>query len=179
MFQRKRAKAMIANKIGNTTSSDVDTINYDLYLLMRGKHMMPQIEKHWKRTGGYLLKMRDLCQKNNIPFMLVLYPYGIHVGENQWYEGRVHWGFEQGKTYTDYYAFDFIKDFANKNGIPIHNSLENFLANKDTELFWPLDGHMTPAGYEVLAESLSKNEEFREMIRKSQPLPTELQSNSS
>jgi len=151
----KRAKAVIA------TSDDlygkVDPIEYDGYLFMRGREKLPLIQKHWARTGKYLLKIKDLLASHGIDFTLVMYPYGIHVGPDEWSEGRAYWGFEKGKVYEDRFAFDMVKDFCKDNSIRYVNTLDNFLADKKpgVKFFFDLDGHMTPAGNRIMAECIS------------------------
>jgi len=158
-LEHKRAKAVISNL--QNEESNFDTIEYDQYLLIRGRSKLKQIEKHWKRTGKYLLMIKKLLEENNIDFMLVMYPYGIHVGKDQWNEGRLYWGFESGKTYNDYYAFDLVENFARKNNIPYINTLGEFLKTKNEKLFFDLDGHLTPKGNSVLADAISKNKDFK------------------
>jgi len=161
-MEGKRAKAVIANLEKNKAS--IDTIEYDHYLLIRGREKLPQIKEHLKRTEKYLLQIRNLLKENNIELILVLYPYGIHVGPDQWGEGRVYWGFEAGKTYDDYYAFQLLEDFAKKNDITYINTLQDFLKERDKPLFFDLDGHLTPQGNEVLANSIITHQAFRSTL---------------
>lgn len=81
-MEGKRSKAVIANLKNN--DPDFDSIAFDQYLLIRGPQKLPQVEKHWKRTEKYLLMVRDLLKENDIDLILVSYPYGIHVGPDQW-----------------------------------------------------------------------------------------------
>ena len=161
-MEGKRAKAVISNL--EKEKASIDTIEYDHYLLIRGRDKLPQIKKHWQRTEKYLLMIRDLLKENDIPLILAIYPYGIHVGPDQWAEGRVYWGFEPGKTYDDYYAFDLIQNFAKKNNIAFINTLDDFLEEKDKPLFFDLDGHLNPQGNEILANSIIANKVFKDNL---------------
>jgi len=153
----KRAKAVIATS--QEVAGKMDSIEYDGYLFMRGKDKLPFIKKHWALTSKYLLKIRDLLKQNGVEFMLVTYPYGIHVAPDEWQEGRVYWGFEQGKVYTDRYAFDLIEDFCKNNNIHFINTLDDFLAakkqNPGVKLYFDLDGHMAPAGNRIVARCIA------------------------
>ncbi len=153
----KRAKAVIAYQSG-------DTIEYDGRLFMRGETKADEIRKHFARTAKYILMNRDLAQANGAQFVLVMYPYGIYVGADQWNEGRIFWGFEKNKVYTDYFAFDLVRKFAASNQIPFVNLLDDFIQNRDKRLFFPYDGHFTPEGNRVAAEGLAKNPVFQETL---------------
>lgn len=155
----KRAKAAIATS--QEVAGRMDTIEYDGYLFMRGRDKLPFIKKHWALTGKYLLKIRDLLKQNGVEFMLVTYPYGIHVAPDEWQEGRVYWGFDRDKVYADRYAFDLIEDFCKNNNIRCVNTLDDFLAakkqNPGVKLYFDLDGHMTSAGNRIVARCIADN----------------------
>ena len=161
-IQGKKAKSVIVNL--EKDQAGIDTIEYDHYLFMRGRDKLPLIQEHWQLTQEYLLKIRDLLEENNIDLILVIYPYGIHVGPDQWDQGRVYWGFEKGKVYTDRYAFELIEDFARRHGIACINTLEGFIENKEKQLFFPFDGHLTPEGNEVMADSIVDSPVFRDIL---------------
>lgn len=155
----KRAKAVIATS--KEAADKIDPIEYDGYLFMRGRERLPLIQRHWARTGKYLLKIKNLLAGHGIDFTLVMYPYGIHVGPDEWSEGRVYWGFEEGRVYADRFAFDMVRDFCKDNSIRYVNALDSFLADKkpDVKFFFDLDGHMTPAGNRIMAECISSEVE--------------------
>lgn len=152
-----KAKAAIATTKENT-------IEFDGRLFMRGSAKAEEIQKHFERTGKYILMCRDLVREAGALFILVMYPYGTYVGPDQWGEGRVFWGFEKGKVVQDYFAFNLVKRFANEHSIPFVNLLDDFLAAKDRPLFFPFDGHFTPEGNRVVAEGLERSPVFQETI---------------
>lgn len=156
-LEGKRAKAVIA-----TTGQN--TIEFDGRLFMRGKPKADEIRAHFKRTGKYLLMCRDLALQHNAKFLLVMYPYGVYVGPNQWAKGRVFWGFEEGKVDTDYFAYDLVRQFAEENQIYFVNLLNDFLEHKDEELFFPYDGHFKPAANRVASEALIRHPEFQKVL---------------
>ena len=140
-------------------------IEYDGYLMIRGRHSMPQIKKHLKRTEKYLTLIKDALAEEGIPMILIAYPYGIHVGPDQWDRGREYWGFERGKIYDDYYAFDLVEDYVRRNRIPYINLLPAFLKNKGKELFFDIDGHLTPDANRIAAETIVRNESLEATLQ--------------
>ncbi|MBN1868956.1 MAG: hypothetical protein JW847_00035 [Candidatus Omnitrophica bacterium] len=161
-IQGKRAKAEIINS-GKVQSEDAK-IEYDGMLMLRGREKQELIEKNWARTAAYLTKIRDLLAQHNIPMILVMYPHGIYVGEDQWNDGREPWGFEKNKLYTDLYPFELVKQYAQKSGIPFINTLDHFFEVETQDFFYSYDGHMTPAGYRVVAEGITENETFQSAV---------------
>lgn len=153
----ERSKAVIATQ-------REDTIEFDGRLLMRGRAKADEIRTHFKRTAKYILMCRKLSQDHDAGFILVMYPYGIYVGPEQWAKGRIFWGFEEHKVYTDYFAFDLVRDFAEEHHIPFINLLNDLLAHKDEALFFPYDGHFTPRANEIAAEALTENPTFKEIL---------------
>jgi len=155
-LEGKRAKSLIVAKQAGEMAKN--PIEYDGYLMMRGPDRLPQIKEHFKRNEKYLNMIRDLFAFRGIPMILVIYPYGIHVGPDQWNEGRVYWGFEKGKVYDDYYAFDILEDYAKRNNIPCINLLPDFLEARDEHLFFDLDGHFTPLANKIAAKAIASNQ---------------------
>jgi len=161
-MEGKRAKSLIVQK--KTEEMARNPIKYDSYLMIRGRDKVPVIKEHFKRTEKYLDLIRKELAGKGISMILVVYPYGIHVGPDHWNEGRGYWGFERGRTYDDYYAFDMLKDYAKKASIPYINVLPALLKNKDKELYFDLDGHFTPEANRIVAEDIVKNKAFREAV---------------
>jgi hypothetical protein len=150
VLRGERAKAVIA------TSAN-DTIEFDGRLFLRGSEKQDEIRRHFVRTARYILMCRDLAAQYGVEFLLGIYPYGIHVGPDQWSEGRVSWGFEKGKTYQDLFSFEVVERFAAENNIPLINLLEPLRAHADEMLYFPYDGHFTPAANRVVAQALSQD----------------------
>ncbi len=149
----KRAKAVISSS--RDPRSVKASIEHDGLLLMRGRERETLIREHWGRTEKYLLKIRDLLRARGIPMAIVMYPHGIYVGADQWTEGRKTWGFEPGKRYTDRLPFELMAGFAQREGIPFVNTLEAFLRAPQARYFFDWDGHMTPAGNHIVADTVS------------------------
>ncbi|MBN1353548.1 MAG: hypothetical protein JW994_02620 [Candidatus Omnitrophica bacterium] len=161
-MNHKRAKALIVT--GRGKSEVTDTIVYDGYLMIRGRDKLPDIMKHFKRTEKYLNLIKYRLAEDGIPMVLVIYPYGIHVGPAQWGEGRAYWGFKKGKAYDDYYAFDILEDYARRNNLPCINVLPDFLKRKERKLFFDIDGHFTPEANSIVAEAITSNGAFDSLL---------------
>ncbi|OGW92446.1 MAG: hypothetical protein A3G33_03080 [Omnitrophica bacterium RIFCSPLOWO2_12_FULL_44_17] len=146
-IEGKRAKAVIA-------TGGEESIDQDGKIFLRGSLKAAEIKKHFPRTAKYILMCRDLTNANGAQFILVMYPYGIQVGPNQWNEGRVFWGFEKGKLYDDLFSFNLVENFAKENGIPFIKILNELRAHADEKLYFDYDGHLTPRGNEIVAETL-------------------------
>ncbi|MFH0764466.1 MAG: hypothetical protein V1927_05630 [Candidatus Omnitrophota bacterium] len=152
-LEGKRAKSLIVAQQADEMNKN--PIEYDGYLMIRGPDRIPQVKEHFKRNEKYLNMIRDLFASRGIPMILVIYPYGIHVGPDIWSEGRGYWGFEKGKLYDDYYAFDMLEDYARRNNIPCINLLPDFLKAGDEHLFFDLDGHFTPEANKIAAKAIA------------------------
>ena len=158
----KRAKALIVEKDLEDKSSN--PIKYDGYLMIRGRNKLSYIKEHFNRNERYLDLIRDALAEQGIPMVLVIYPYGIHVGPDQWGTGREYWGFEKGRVYDDYYAFELLEDYARSRNIPCVNLLPDFLKHKDENLFFDIDGHFTPEANRLAAQSIVNNGIFRKIL---------------
>ena len=144
----------------------IDPLNYDTLLMIRDRSLLPEIEAHWKLTGGYLLKIRDLLQARGIPFVLAAFPMGTQVGPDQWRDGRLELGFEPGVTYDDPFPFEFLEAFADSHQIPFLNTSPAFVAARREQLFHHADGHFTPAGHRVIAETLPHDPVFLGLLKR-------------
>jgi len=159
----QRAKAMIAN--GQDERAKKALIEYDGLLLLRGRGREDVIREHFVRTEKYLMKIRDLLAKRHIPLVIVMYPHGIYVDGDQWAKGRVTWGFEPGKRYDDYLAFDIMKEFTDREKIPFVNTLGAFLRAPKDKYFFDWDGHMTSNANRIVADELAQSPELLETLK--------------
>lgn len=162
-MQGKRAKAVIAQQ---KEIKDA-LIEFDGLLFMRGKERQAIIREHFKTTAEYINKIKQDCDHKGIKFVIVMYPHGIYVGPEEWQQGRLTWGFEPNKVYTDYFAFDLVREWADHQGIYFVNTLEYFLAHRQagTKYFFDWDGHMTKEGYAMVANALVDNRQFLSAVR--------------
>lgn len=158
VLEGKRSKAVVA-----TVSKD-DTMEFDGKIFLRGRERESEIKNNFPRTAKYILMTKKLCESYGVRFLLAMYPYGIQVGPEQWGKGRVYWGFEEGRTYTDTFSFDLVQDFAKENHVPFINLLGTLRAHAGQKLYFDYDGHFTPAANQVVAEALGSSPVFLESI---------------
>jgi len=163
-LEGKKAKSLIVAKQADEISRNL--IQYDGYLMIRGRDKLALIAEHFKRSEKYLNMLRDLFASRGTPMILVIYPYGIHVGPEQWSPGREYWGFKSGVVYDDYYAFDLLEDYARRNGVPCINLLPSFLEKRNEHLFFDLDGHFTPLANEVAARAIVGDSDFNKALHR-------------
>ncbi|HLF17556.1 MAG TPA: hypothetical protein VI749_01520 [Candidatus Omnitrophota bacterium] len=170
--EEKRAKAVIVNAEEGAYPDSV-LLEYDGFLMMRGKTRERLIRQQFARTGKYLLEIKQLLEERGIPMALVMYPHGIYVGEDQWNEGRVTWGFEAGKQYSDRLPFEMVEAFAKANDIPFINTLDAFLAAPKKQYFFDWDGHMTPEGNKIVADVIVRSPAFQGILAQRQGIVKE------
>lgn len=161
-LEGKRAKAVIATS--GAAEEKLDPIEYDGYLFMRGEDKHELIKKHWVRTMYYLNKIDELLASRDIPWILVMYPYGIHVGTNQWSSGRTFWGFDPDTVYDGSFAFGLGENYARMKNIPFINTFEYFIPHAEEQLFFDYDGHMTPRANEVVVDKISHDTSFLKIL---------------
>ena len=142
-----------------------DLAAYDKFLLVREDTTPEVAAPYWELSARYLRLIRELLAERRIPLVLGVYPYGMLVGPNQWSEGRVFWGFAKGRTYSAATFLTLITTFAEREGLPLLNTFGSFQEAASSEaLFYPEDGHFTPAGQRVLAEHVMHDPQFLNLL---------------
>jgi len=127
-------------------------IDYDRDLPMREN--AGDWKKYFENSAHYLKMIQELLKSKNISFVITAYPYGTLVSEKEWAIGRKLRGFDE-KIYSTK-LFDYLEEFCRSERIPFLNMTPDFLNSKEFPLFYSYDGHFTPAGHEVAAQSLKK-----------------------
>lgn len=145
----------VRNKTEILANPTIDNIEFDRMMITRPDKDMKVLSKHWERSAKYIRMIHELCQKHNIRFLLVAYPYGHQVGDEQWAKGREYWAFKKDKTYDADRTFQLIRDFADTNNISLLSLLDPMRQNKDQVLYYNNDGHWTPAAHRVAANSIA------------------------
>ena len=164
----ERSKVAIARLKRQQEADDLAT--YDRFLLVRESSSEAMISRYWELSARYVRMIRDLLDERGIPFVMGIYPYGMLAGPDQWGGGREYWGFESGKTYEAAPALAMFNTFAREENILLINTYESFRdAAKTRTLFYNWDGHFTPAGHEVVATHLTRDEAFLDLLRRSLP----------
>jgi hypothetical protein len=151
----------VRNKTKILLDKDIDNIAFDRFIFVRDGKNTGIVDAHWKRTASYIKMIRDYLDARGIRFMMALYPYGHHVGPDQWDKGRRYWAFEPGKVYDASSAFSVIEQFARDNGIRCVNTYGAFRDNGGEKLYYDGDGHCTARGQEVAARAIFDSDVFR------------------
>jgi hypothetical protein len=155
----------IRNKSEILTNKDIDNISFDKFIIAREGKNKDVVMRHWARSAGYIAMIKKYLDERGIRFMLVSYPYGHMVGQDQWAKGRAYWGFERGRVYGASEAYSLIEEFARKNKIGLINLYKPLEAKKDEPLYFDSDGHWTGRGQEVAASAIFDSGIFQEALK--------------
>ena len=147
-FQGKR------NKVEIVTNPDIDTIYFDRFLFSREGKDAAVVRRHWERTASYLGMIKRYLDERGIRFILVVYPYGHHVGAEQWPVGRRYWGFEAGRVYDPAAALALVTSYAERNDIDLVSLVDVMRDHADEKLYYDRDGHLTPAGQRLVGKAM-------------------------
>ncbi|HLE07186.1 MAG TPA: SGNH/GDSL hydrolase family protein [archaeon] len=128
-------------------------ITTDRYFITRFNLTKEKTEPHYSRTFTYVKKIQDFLKGRNINFILVTYPYGHQVNENEWKDGRKRYNLDEYPVYSQEF-FDEVWNFSESNGIYFINTYYKFEGSNEFPLFYKSDIHMTKAGYKLVAEGI-------------------------
>lgn len=120
-------------------------------LIDRAAH--PDIQAAWKITQNYLREIHDLCDEQNIPFLLVIAPYRFQYKELQ------------GNTIPQ----EVLRSFAIEHGIQYLDLLTALLEYKeqvddDPDKIFQDDCHFTELGIEQCARQIAQTMIERKML---------------
>lgn len=135
----------------------------DRYAILRDLPVQDE-EEHWDRTFHYITLISELCKKNDITFILTLYPYGVQVSPDEWSLGRHLFGFSPGAVQSDA-PQQKVKKYAEENGIIYVEMLEPFQESSVFPLYFPYDGHINREGHKLAADVLFSSLVEEEMIK--------------
>ncbi len=108
---------------------------------------------HYRRTFGWLDRMRTLLAEHQVRFLVFTYPYGHQVATDEWDSGRLHYGFARGKVYSDEPARR-LAAWAAQRQVPYLDLFPAFRTAADGTYYFAEDGHFTPKAHRLVAESL-------------------------
>ena len=126
-------------------------IKYDRDGISRYRQMVDE-ETHWNRTFHYLDLIAELSRKNNITFILSIYPYGHQVSKLEWAEGKHNLGFSNDLVYSSRVE-NILEEYAQRNHILFVSMFPHFKNSTDHPLYFPYDGHFNQNGHLVAAEA--------------------------
>jgi len=108
------------------------------------------VNQDWNVTLGYLLKINELCKKNNITFVINTYAWALQIKPYDWKEGRLTFGFEVGKTYS-LDPQNRIKRFCQENNITCLD-LTPYFNESTAKNYYDYDMHWTKSGQKLASE---------------------------
>jgi len=135
----------------------------DRYAILRDMPVQDEAE-HWKRTFHYISLINELCKKNDITFILTLYPYGVQVSADEWSLGRHLFGFSSDAVHSDA-PQQKVKQFAEENGIMYVEMLDSFKESDTFPLYFAYDGHINRDGHALAAEVLYSSLVEEKMVK--------------
>lgn len=141
----------------------------DRFVLVREWSTPELVRPAWAASAKYLHLIHELLAARGIPFVLGVYPYGMNAGPDEWEKGRKFWGFAPGRTYDYGAAQTVYRQFSASERIPLIDTFDDFrtaAAATTGKLFYDHDGHLTPAGQQVIAEHTLNDREFLELVRR-------------
>lgn len=112
------------------------------------------IQDLWAKNEKYLDMIYRLLAENGIDLVIVSYPYPIQVNGQEWAEGRVLDGFEEGVVYEEPIVVKYLEDFSKVRNIPFLNLCDRFKESEDYPLYYSFDGHFTEKGHKLVANGL-------------------------
>ncbi len=108
----------------------------------------------WRQPTEYILKIKTLLDEKSIPLVVMMHPHGHQLSPVAWNQGRHQWAFESGKIYSLRPQQD-LHQFATSQQIAYLDLLPAFKGASDPKsLFFDFDGHFTPAGHQLMADTL-------------------------
>ncbi|MDO8487503.1 MAG: hypothetical protein Q7S45_04365 [Candidatus Curtissbacteria bacterium] len=109
----------------------------------------------FKRPEKYILKNRELLDKNGTDFLLVVFPHGQVLNGQEWKDGRLDYGFKRGVTYSNR-ALDDLISWSHDVGIDALDLTSDMRqASGSRKLFFDQDGHWNENGHRVFADLLA------------------------
>lgn len=146
-FKRKEAErnALVKANLGD--------VKYDIFALIRSDDAPKKNAEVIARTKFYLQDIHKELSKNNISFLLVMYPNGAQISTKEWRIGRLQYFLEPDKIYSPK-IFEEMGDFSKENGI---NFLSTYYAFKNSTaypLFYTYDNHFTKNGSRVITNAI-------------------------
>ena len=124
----------------------------------------PLYDVYWRPTREALVAMRDLLAEKKIPWMFVQFPIGPETDSSCWLPGRTTAKFPQGVIPPR--RFRYVEKMTAADSIPYLSLYDAFRADSEpARLYFPYDGHWSPAGHALAAAAVAREIERRGMLR--------------
>ena len=109
------------------------------------------------RPKKNILRIKKLIEENDSSLLFVVFPLGHIVGPDEWAKGRLEFGFEIGKTYSNQALTD-IKSWAKTQAIDTFDltvALSQAKKGSSQKLYFDFDGHWTRYGNQIVTDTLA------------------------
>jgi ABC-type Fe3+-hydroxamate transport system substrate-binding protein len=131
--------------------NDLGSSDSDRFLAVR-LEKSAQYQKYVDQVWEHIKKIKEYTDQQHTHLLVAMYPYGQLVNGSEW-PSRTYWGFKIGETYkTD--LFENMAQYSKQEGISFISTLPDFQSASNAPLFFVHDGHFTPEGNTVYAQSL-------------------------
>lgn len=128
----------------------------DAFVILRDLNESEYI-RLWQAITKNLLNIKQLLDEKNIKLILIMPPHGHQLSTQEWAKGRSRWQFAKDQIYSLRPQQDMQK-FARENDLNYIDLIPAFQSGIGKKrLFFPIDGHLTFAGHQLVAEALFDN----------------------
>ncbi len=139
---------------------DIGTIK-DRFFLSREKLNKSYAEKYYNESLGYIKKIKQICDKEGISFILVSYPFGHEASAEEWQKGKLRYRLSNNITYPGLF-YKILANWSQQKNIAYLDTSYAFRqyyrdckkAGECEKLYYAYDGHMTKLGYSILSKAL-------------------------
>ncbi len=128
----------------------------DVWAPLRSETEIPaaRYEAYWKPTREALQTMREILDERGIPLLVVMYPAGVETDTEAWEPGRATADFPHGVVPPR--RFEYLEAATAADSVPYFSLLETFRSDeRPARLFYPYDGHWSPAGHRAAAAAVA------------------------
>lgn len=131
--------------------------NDEFFVLEDNPALAPQQKQGWALTRRYITLLKEECDRDGIPFLLTAVPIAAQIYGRTTYD---HFFFRGRPTDADHAELAGLGDSLGIDFVDLRPSLKS----AGGDLYFPRDGHWTPKGHRVAADTLQPY--LLEMLRK-------------
>ena len=154
LFLRDRAVTLpFVRKDSPVAVDEVGVIGPDPFFLIR-REGRGENEAHWQRTLKVIEGSARLSRKIGAEFLLVIIPIGEQVDPT--FRSRVAdaWALDPDTLTRD--PQERLLRFGEETGIAVLDLMPVLEQHKDQQLYFPYDGHWTPAAHDIAAREIAR-----------------------
>ena len=140
----------------NILKFTIGDIYTDQFAITRNNIKASDYQFLLENAQKYILKTKELLDKEKLAFLLVIIPFGHQVNGQEWAEGRKLWDFKKEETYSskcisDLYSASQENKISALNLLPFFREATN---NTSLHYYYPYDGHWNSDGHKLAAEEI-------------------------